>query len=246
MAGYDLPIKAIREQIASALNIIMHVDRMPDGRRVVTSVTELQGMEGDIILLQDIFNYRPPAVGQRQTPAGELVATGPAAQVPRQAGRGRASRCRPTSFQHRRTRAVDAGVGRSGPQHAAPGRIRAGQHGAGPVSDRRCSASLVREVGAALIVAGILLGARERERQLADILDLPFGERDVPPRGRRSSQPAGRQHRRPGQQGGRPVRRQGRPARRPRAGPHPDAPRRVRPHLRRRWSPSSPPCVFGR
>jgi pilus assembly protein CpaF len=76
MAGYDLPIKAIREQINSALNLIMHLDRMPDGRRIVTSVTELQGMEGDTILLQDIFKYRttPRVEGGRTT--GELVATG--------------------------------------------------------------------------------------------------------------------------------------------------------------------------
>jgi pilus assembly protein CpaF len=75
MAGYDLPMRAIREQIASALNIIMHVDRMPDGRRVVTSLTEVQGMEGDIILLQEIFAYRNlPAVGGK--PAGTLAATG--------------------------------------------------------------------------------------------------------------------------------------------------------------------------
>jgi len=75
MAGYDLPVKAIREQIASALDIIMHVDRMPDGRRVVTSLTEVQGMEGDIILLQEIFAYRAlPSVSGK--PGGELAATG--------------------------------------------------------------------------------------------------------------------------------------------------------------------------
>jgi pilus assembly protein CpaF len=75
MAGYELPVKAIREQIASALDIIMHVDRMPDGRRVVTSLTEVQGMEGDVILLQEIFTYRhAPSVNGK--PAGELVATG--------------------------------------------------------------------------------------------------------------------------------------------------------------------------
>ncbi|MDQ3977956.1 MAG: CpaF family protein, partial [Actinomycetota bacterium] len=43
MAGYDLPVRAIREQINAALNLIMHLDRMPDGRRIVTSVTEIQG-----------------------------------------------------------------------------------------------------------------------------------------------------------------------------------------------------------
>ena len=76
MAGYDLPMRAIREQITSALNLIIHLDRMPDGRRVVTSVTELQGMEGDTILLQDIFKFRlhPKADGAKVS--GELVATG--------------------------------------------------------------------------------------------------------------------------------------------------------------------------
>jgi pilus assembly protein CpaF len=75
MAGYDLPVRAIREQIASALHLIMHLERMPDGRRVVTSVTELQGMEGDTILMQEVFHYRNlPARDGR--PYGELVATG--------------------------------------------------------------------------------------------------------------------------------------------------------------------------
>jgi len=65
MAGFDLPVKAIREQVASALDLIMQVDRMPDGRRVVTSLTELQGLEGETILLQDIFKYRFTAGTER-------------------------------------------------------------------------------------------------------------------------------------------------------------------------------------
>ncbi|MGQ0743790.1 MAG: CpaF family protein [Acidimicrobiales bacterium] len=75
MAGYDLPIRAIREQLASALDLFVHLDRTSDGRRVVTSVTEIQGMEGDIILLQELFAYRsrPRADGR---PGGELVPTG--------------------------------------------------------------------------------------------------------------------------------------------------------------------------
>jgi pilus assembly protein CpaF len=76
MAGFDLPVKAIREQIASAINLIMQVDRLPDGRRVVTALTELQGMEGDIILLQDIFKFRYLPGGERGRPAGELSPTG--------------------------------------------------------------------------------------------------------------------------------------------------------------------------
>ncbi len=75
MAGFDLPVRAIREQIASALHLIMHLDRLPDGRRVVTSLTEIQGMEGDTILLQEVFKYRtlPSRDGR---PSGELAATG--------------------------------------------------------------------------------------------------------------------------------------------------------------------------
>jgi pilus assembly protein CpaF len=73
MAGFELPVRAIREQIASALDLILQVSRMPDGRRVITQVTEVQGMEGDIILMQDVFRFRPVP----GTPSsGELVATG--------------------------------------------------------------------------------------------------------------------------------------------------------------------------
>jgi len=75
MAGFELPVRAIREQIASAIDLILQVTRMPDGRRVISAVTEVQGMEGDTILLQDIFKYRnlPGAAGAA---SGELVATG--------------------------------------------------------------------------------------------------------------------------------------------------------------------------
>jgi len=75
MAGYDLPVRAIREQIASALHLILQVTRLPDGKRVITSLTEVQGMEGDIILLQDVFKWEP-IPGAEQKYAGELVATG--------------------------------------------------------------------------------------------------------------------------------------------------------------------------
>ncbi len=57
MAGFDLPTRAIREQIASALDLIVHVDRLRDGARRVSTVTEVMGMEGDVITLQDIFVY---------------------------------------------------------------------------------------------------------------------------------------------------------------------------------------------
>jgi len=55
MAGYDLPVRAIREQVAAAVHLIYQLERMPDGKRIVRSLTEVQGLEGDVILLQDIF-----------------------------------------------------------------------------------------------------------------------------------------------------------------------------------------------
>src|SRR4051794_37735844 len=57
MSGFDLPIRAIREQMASALDIIVHLSRLRDGTRRVTHITEVQGMEGDVITLQDIFLF---------------------------------------------------------------------------------------------------------------------------------------------------------------------------------------------
>ncbi|MDA8345901.1 MAG: CpaF family protein [Thermaerobacter sp.] len=59
MAGFELPVRAIREQVASALDLVVHQQRMRDGSRRITHITEVQGMEGDVILLQDIFLYRP-------------------------------------------------------------------------------------------------------------------------------------------------------------------------------------------
>ncbi|HEY4584606.1 MAG TPA: CpaF family protein [Acidimicrobiia bacterium] len=57
MAGFDLPMRAIREQIASAVDLIIHVSRLKDGTRRVTHVTEVEGMEGEIITLQDLFLF---------------------------------------------------------------------------------------------------------------------------------------------------------------------------------------------
>jgi len=57
MAGMDLPVRAIREQVASAIDLIVHEERMSDGTRKVVSITEIQGMEGDIITMSDIFVF---------------------------------------------------------------------------------------------------------------------------------------------------------------------------------------------
>ncbi len=71
MAGMELPIKAIREQISSAIDLIVHQSRMRDGSRKITHITEVQGMEGDIIVLQNIYMYN-----QRGGDSGKFVATG--------------------------------------------------------------------------------------------------------------------------------------------------------------------------
>jgi pilus assembly protein CpaF len=62
MAGMDLPSRAIREQVSSAINLIVHQDRMRDGTRKVTYITEVSGMEGDVITTTDLFIYEQTGV----------------------------------------------------------------------------------------------------------------------------------------------------------------------------------------
>lgn len=62
MAGMDLPIRAIREQIASAVNVICHLERMRDGSRKVTAIAEVQGMEGDVITMTDLFVFEQTGI----------------------------------------------------------------------------------------------------------------------------------------------------------------------------------------
>jgi pilus assembly protein CpaF len=68
MAGFDLPSRAIREQIASALNLVIQIERFRDGSRRIANVTEVLGMEGDVITMQDVFKY--------DYKANTIVATG--------------------------------------------------------------------------------------------------------------------------------------------------------------------------
>jgi pilus assembly protein CpaF len=62
MAGMDLPIRAIREQIASAIDFICHQERLRDGTRRITRITEIQGMEGDVITMSDIFEFEQTGI----------------------------------------------------------------------------------------------------------------------------------------------------------------------------------------
>jgi pilus assembly protein CpaF len=62
MAGMDLPVRAIREQVASAVNGIVHQERLRDGSRKITKITEVQGMEGDVITMSDIFEFEQTGI----------------------------------------------------------------------------------------------------------------------------------------------------------------------------------------
>ena len=75
MAGVDLPLRAIREQIASAVDLIVHQSRLRDGQRKIVSITEVQGMEGDVIVMQEVFTFEQTGVvdGRIQ---GQLKPTG--------------------------------------------------------------------------------------------------------------------------------------------------------------------------
>jgi pilus assembly protein CpaF len=76
MAGYDLPVRAIREQASSALECVIHVERLEDGSRRVTSIMEVQGMESDVITLQELFKFQIDEVTRDGTIVGGLRATG--------------------------------------------------------------------------------------------------------------------------------------------------------------------------
>jgi pilus assembly protein CpaF len=76
MAGMDLPVKAIREQIASAVDLIVQQARLRDGSRKITHLTEVQGMEGDVIILQDIFIFDQTGRDEAGRITGSLRSTG--------------------------------------------------------------------------------------------------------------------------------------------------------------------------
>ena len=76
MAGYDLPVKAIRSQVASALDLIVHLERLEDGSRRVTAVTEVLRMESDVITLQDLFTFKVDRITSDRNVVGSLRSSG--------------------------------------------------------------------------------------------------------------------------------------------------------------------------
>ncbi|MEJ2486385.1 MAG: CpaF family protein [Anaerolineales bacterium] len=75
MAGYDLPVRAIREQIASAIDLLVHEERLRDGTRKLVSITEVAGMEGDVVTLTDLFAFEQTGYDQGKV-IGRLRPTG--------------------------------------------------------------------------------------------------------------------------------------------------------------------------
>jgi len=76
MAGLELPLSAVRKQIASALNLVVQLSRFPDGSRRITNISEVVGMEGEVITMTDIFKFQPTGVDQDRRIVGEFRATG--------------------------------------------------------------------------------------------------------------------------------------------------------------------------
>src|SRR5205823_7818449 len=76
MAGMELPMKAMRQQISSAVDLIIQATRLQGGPRKLTSVTEVMNMEQDVIIMQDVFRYKQLGIDQNGRAYGQFEATG--------------------------------------------------------------------------------------------------------------------------------------------------------------------------
>jgi pilus assembly protein CpaF len=76
MAGFDMPARAMRQQIANAVDLIVQATRLQGGPRKVTHITEVIGMEQDTIVMQDIFKYNQDGVDEKGRAVGHFLATG--------------------------------------------------------------------------------------------------------------------------------------------------------------------------
>jgi pilus assembly protein CpaF len=76
MAGYNMPVKAVRSQIASALDVVLQLERMEDGRRRLVSLQEINGMEGEIVTMSEIFRFERDGVDEQGNVEGSFVSTG--------------------------------------------------------------------------------------------------------------------------------------------------------------------------
>ena len=76
MSGFEIPLRAVRQQVSAALDLIVQIERLEDGTRQITSITEVQRMESDVITLQELFTYKIEQVTGERVFIGNLVSTG--------------------------------------------------------------------------------------------------------------------------------------------------------------------------
>jgi pilus assembly protein CpaF len=76
MGGFELPVKAMRQQISSAIDLIIQANRLQGGPRKITSITEVMNMEQDIIIMQEVFRYRQVGIDQNSRAYGQFESTG--------------------------------------------------------------------------------------------------------------------------------------------------------------------------
>jgi pilus assembly protein CpaF len=76
MSGFDMPIRAMRTQIANAVDLVVQANRLQGGPRKVTHITEIVGMEQETIVMQDIFKFQQEGVDERGRAVGQFMATG--------------------------------------------------------------------------------------------------------------------------------------------------------------------------
>ncbi len=76
MAGFEMPMSAVRKQIASAINLIIYLNRMPDGSRRLTHVSEIVGMEGEVVTMQDLFKFEQTGIDANRRPIGTFRSSG--------------------------------------------------------------------------------------------------------------------------------------------------------------------------
>jgi len=108
MSGLDLPVGAIRQQISSAIDVVIQLARLSDGTRKLTSLTEITGMEGDVLLMSEIFAFRQRGIDEEGRVQGDIEATG----------------IRPRFVEKLRTRGVEVPAGLFTPEFNGGGRKR--------------------------------------------------------------------------------------------------------------------------
>jgi pilus assembly protein CpaF len=76
MAGLELPIRAIREQMSSAIHMVVQIARLSDGSRRITHVSEISGLEGQVVTMQDLFRFEPEGIDVEGRVVGHFRSTG--------------------------------------------------------------------------------------------------------------------------------------------------------------------------